>query len=260
MDESAPGNRKRRELQSTCTKLLQKNWEWQENQRKELEPGKWKYKTMHMASMDVETFDVSKPSVVSKILSLIGTHGALVAERCRTRKGRHVLRSARRNFVAFECIRQDVVEAFVLWWSVAKYVLQKRARTRRRTAHVLGVRWRERLGFAVQGGLRYWGTVFNVMEKAHKGSKRHCAQGYIYRSKSFFDNEMPAGCSAASSAYHLGLLFSQCAGIEKKHEHYLSSVVIRSSVVNIALISRVNRTWNDNNARTVFRWETQIFD
>ena len=24
-----------------------------------------------------------------------------------------------------------------------------------------------------------WGTVFNVMGKAHKGSKRHCAKGWV---------------------------------------------------------------------------------
>ena len=45
-----------------------------------MEPGKFKYRTMYMASMDVKTaFDVAKPSVVSKILSLIGTHGHVVA-------------------------------------------------------------------------------------------------------------------------------------------------------------------------------------
>ena len=35
---------------------------------------------MYIASLDVKTaFDVAKPSVVSKILSLIGTHGHVVA-------------------------------------------------------------------------------------------------------------------------------------------------------------------------------------
>ena len=61
-------------MQSLLTNLLQKHWEWQENRRKDLELGKFKYKTMYMASLDVKTaFDVAKPSVVSKILSLIGT-------------------------------------------------------------------------------------------------------------------------------------------------------------------------------------------
>ena len=57
-------------MQGLLTNLLQKHWEWQENRRKDLEPGKFKYKTMYMASLDVKTaFDVAKPSVVSKIFS-----------------------------------------------------------------------------------------------------------------------------------------------------------------------------------------------
>ena len=67
-------------MHSLLTNLLQKHWEWQENRRKDLEPRTFKYKTMYMASLDVKTaFDVAKPSVVSKILSLIGTHGHVVA-------------------------------------------------------------------------------------------------------------------------------------------------------------------------------------
>ena len=66
--------------QGLMTNLLQKHWKWQENRRKDLEPGKFKYKAMYMASLDVKTaFHVAKPSVVSKILSLIGTHGHVVA-------------------------------------------------------------------------------------------------------------------------------------------------------------------------------------
>ena len=53
-------------MQGLLTNLLQKHWEWQENRRKDLEPGKFKYKTMYMASLDVKTaFNVAKPSVVS---------------------------------------------------------------------------------------------------------------------------------------------------------------------------------------------------
>ena len=67
-------------MQVSLTNLLQKHWEWQENRRKDWEPGKFRYKTMYMASLDVKTaFDVARPSVVSKILSLIGTHGHVVA-------------------------------------------------------------------------------------------------------------------------------------------------------------------------------------
>ena len=52
---------------------LQKHWECQENRRKNLEPSKFSYKTIYMASWDVKTFDVAKPSV-SQILFLIGIH------------------------------------------------------------------------------------------------------------------------------------------------------------------------------------------
>ena len=38
-------------MQGLLTNLLQKHWEWQENRRKDLEPGKFKYKTMYMASL-----------------------------------------------------------------------------------------------------------------------------------------------------------------------------------------------------------------
>ena len=71
-------------MQGLLTNLLQKHWEWQENRRKDLEHGKFKYKTVYMASLDVKTaIDVAKPSVVSKILSLIGTHGSCGRFACR---------------------------------------------------------------------------------------------------------------------------------------------------------------------------------
>ena len=59
-------------MQGLLTNLLQKHWEWQENRRKDLEPGKFfKYKTVYSSKLGcVKTaFDVAKPSVVSKILS-----------------------------------------------------------------------------------------------------------------------------------------------------------------------------------------------
>ena len=67
-------------MQGLLTNLLQKHFAWQENRRKDWEPSKFRYKTVYMASLDVKTaFDVARPSVVSKILSLIGTHGHVVA-------------------------------------------------------------------------------------------------------------------------------------------------------------------------------------
>ena len=49
-----------------------------------------------------------------------------------------------------------------------------------------------------RSGSMCWGTVFNVMGKAHKGSKRHCAKGWVAGGatllfeKCFSENEMPA--------------------------------------------------------------------
>ena len=73
-------------MQGLLTNLLQKYLEWQENRRKDLEPDKFKCKTMYIASLDVKTaLDVAKPLVVSKILSLIGTHmWPLCWQRCKT--------------------------------------------------------------------------------------------------------------------------------------------------------------------------------
>ena len=70
----------------------------------------------------------------------------------------------------------------------------------------------DKLTLKVGGGGKDWdlpyrevfdvlGYGVNVMGKAHKGSKRHCAKGwvavarrlYIPLEKRFFDNEMPAG-------------------------------------------------------------------
>ena len=81
--------------------------------RKDLEPGKFKYKTVYMASLDVKTaFDV----VVSKLLSLIGTHvvAALLAE-MQDMKGSACFENCEIEFRYAKCIRQGGVEAPVLW-------------------------------------------------------------------------------------------------------------------------------------------------
>ena len=55
-------------------------WEWQEDRRVDLQPGRNRYNTGFMASLDLKTaFDVAKPSLVSKILTLTGVHGRLTA-------------------------------------------------------------------------------------------------------------------------------------------------------------------------------------
>ena len=90
-------------MQGLLTNLLQKHWEWQENRRKDLEHGKFKYKTIYMASLDVKTaFDVAKQSMVSKILSLIGTHGS---------RGRFAGRDAGRKRV---CILRELRDGISL--------------------------------------------------------------------------------------------------------------------------------------------------
>ena len=58
-------------LQALVTNLFQRHWEWQEDRRVDLQPGRYRYNTAFMASLDVKVaFDVAKPSVVSKVLTL----------------------------------------------------------------------------------------------------------------------------------------------------------------------------------------------
>ena len=70
-------------------------------------------------ALDVKTaFDVAKPSVVSQILSLIGTHGhvvaALLAE-MQDVQGSACFENCEPEFRYSKCIRQGGVEAPVLW-------------------------------------------------------------------------------------------------------------------------------------------------
>ena len=109
-------------MQALLTNLLQKHWQSHENRPKDWEPGKFRYKTMYMASLDVKTaFDVARPSVVSKILSLIGTHdhvvAALLAE-MQNVKGSACFENCETEFRSSKSIRQGEVEAPVLWGRV----------------------------------------------------------------------------------------------------------------------------------------------
>ena len=62
------------------TNIFQRHWEWQEDRRTDLQPGFYRYNTAFMASLDVKTaFDVAKPSVVSRLLTLTDVHGHLTA-------------------------------------------------------------------------------------------------------------------------------------------------------------------------------------
>ena len=72
-------------MQALVTNIFQRHWKWQEDRRPDLRPGLYWYDTAFMAILDVKTaFDVVKPSVISKILTLTGVHGhlttALLAE------------------------------------------------------------------------------------------------------------------------------------------------------------------------------------
>ena len=51
-----------------------------EDRRTDQQVGLYRYNMAFMASLDVKTaFDVAKPSVVSRILTLTGVHGQLTA-------------------------------------------------------------------------------------------------------------------------------------------------------------------------------------
>ena len=67
-------------MRALVTNIFQRHWEWQEDRRVDLQPGRFRYNTAFMANLDVKNaFDVAKPSVVSKILTLTGAHGHLTA-------------------------------------------------------------------------------------------------------------------------------------------------------------------------------------
>ena len=73
-------------------------------------------------------FDVAKPSVVSKILTLTGVHGhltaALLAEMQDVR-GSASFENSETEFRYSRCFRQGGVEAPMPWGRVAQYVLWK---------------------------------------------------------------------------------------------------------------------------------------
>ena len=73
-------------------------------------------------------FDVAKPSVVSRILSLTGVHrhvAAAVLAEMQDVQGSACFENCETEFRHSRCIRQGGVEAPVLWRRVAKYVSWK---------------------------------------------------------------------------------------------------------------------------------------
>ena len=87
-----------------------------------MESGFFRCKTAFMASVKT-AFDVAKPSVVSKVLSLTGVHGhvvaALLAE-MQDVQGSACLEDCQTEFRYSRCIRQGGVEAPVLWGRVGQ--------------------------------------------------------------------------------------------------------------------------------------------
>ena len=67
-------------MQAFVSNIFKRDWEWQEDRRIDLQPGRFRCNTAFMANLDVKTaFDGAEPSVVSKILTLTGVHGHLTA-------------------------------------------------------------------------------------------------------------------------------------------------------------------------------------
>ena len=111
-------------MQASLKNVMQKHWEWQEDRRTDLQPGFHKHNTAFMASLDVKTaFDVAKPSVVSRILTMTGVHGhltaALLAEMQYVR-GWACFENSETEFRYSRCIRQGGVEAPLSGGRVAK--------------------------------------------------------------------------------------------------------------------------------------------
>ena len=63
-------------MQALATNTFQRHLEWQEDRRVDLQPGRYRHNTAFVAQT---AFDVARPAVVSKILSLTGVHGPLSA-------------------------------------------------------------------------------------------------------------------------------------------------------------------------------------
>ena len=111
-------------MQALVTNIFQRHWEWQEDRRVDLQRVRFRYNRAFMESLDVQTaFDVAKPAVVSKTLTLTVVHGnptaALLA------RGSASFESCETQFLYSRCIRQGGVEAPILWERTAKYVLWK---------------------------------------------------------------------------------------------------------------------------------------
>ena len=95
--------------------------------RKDLEPGKFKHKTVYMASLDVKTaFDVG--GVKASFSDWYPTWWPALLAEMQDMKGSACFENCETVFRYAKCIRQGGVEAPVLWERVAVYVLWKAER------------------------------------------------------------------------------------------------------------------------------------
>ena len=61
-------------VQALVTNIIQRHWEWQEDRRVDLQPGRFIYHTAFTASLDEKTsFGEARPAVFLKILTLTGS-------------------------------------------------------------------------------------------------------------------------------------------------------------------------------------------
>ena len=100
-------------MQALVTNIFQRDSEWLEDRRIDLQPGSYRYNTAFMASLDVKTaFDVAMPSVVSKILTLTRVHGHLTAALLAAPR---VSRTARRNSGILDAFAKEAWKPQFFW-------------------------------------------------------------------------------------------------------------------------------------------------
>ena len=117
-------------VQALLTNIQQRHWEWLEDRRTDLEPGLFRYVTAFMASLDVKAaLDVATSSVASKILSLIGVHGHVVAvslAEMKDARGNACLENCETEFrYSKNAFGKERGGGFQCWVRAAKYVLWK---------------------------------------------------------------------------------------------------------------------------------------
>ena len=57
-------------MQASVMNMFQRHWEWQEDRRVDLQPGRFRYSTAFLASLDVKTASaVARPAVTAALLA-----------------------------------------------------------------------------------------------------------------------------------------------------------------------------------------------